>query len=580
MSLAIFLDHASLTPTPPEDDAHLTWQPVFFTKGLGVFRDSKSDYHIVSDHPEHLLLSIYPLLDHDRDHLKRMMKSRQSIDSMFTYADFNLVYPYCLVVVDKLHRVVTFKNDDFGIARFYLYDGRSRVILSNCLTPIIRGSPYMMTVNYKAVRMFGAIGWFPGCTTPIEQISQLPPGTKVNLSFGHGFPSIVSFTSNPYSCFFDLILSHKSCELMEAAVDFMNDLIRRLAMESKRPIKAGLSGGKDSRFIAALILSGKYPVEFITTNYFSEETDRVRKLLALRAGDRTFLKIREPQGSPSAEEAPKLIGALVSLTDGMFEVSRVGKPVSAKWGGDFRLSGLGGELTHGFYYPRDIAKADLRAVSKRIQRCVVDNEELVKRGTRGDVAKSVKDVEKQWLERCEKYGSSMDDLKFADFFFLSERLRRKSNLGLTLGLIAPMVSLYFVAYSFHLAGEEARRAAIQRNFVRDFDPKWAEQGYVSLEEGVHADRLTKREHSLHLFELCEDTLLVRSIWGRGWRQHVLKLRKSASFRANRLIKTVIAVNSIARHFESLCSKGQRRPASFWRSGMDWFAGRDMQTGGR
>jgi len=128
----------------------------------------------------------------------------------------------------------------------------------------------------------------------------------------------------------------------------------------------------------------------------------------------------------------------------------------------------------------------------------------------------------------------MDDLKFADFSFLSERLRRKSDLGLTPGIIAPMVNPYFVAYSFHLTGEEARQAAIQREFVREFDAKWGAEGYVSLEEGIHTDRLTQREDPLLLLELCEDTSLVRSIWGRGWRQHVLKLSNPAPFRASRL----------------------------------------------
>ena len=213
MSLSILLDHTSLTPPPPEGDADSIWQPVFSTNGVGVFSDSGSDYHVVSNTPEHLLLSVYPLLNDDRRVLKDILNTRPQTDFLFSYADSHLPYPYCLLVLDKLHLTLLLKNDDFGLARFYLYDGGSRVALSNRLAPIVRGSSNIMTVNYKALRMFGAIGWFPEYATPIEQINQLPPGTKVGISFENGFPMIISFQSNPYSFLFDLVKNHEMHEL-------------------------------------------------------------------------------------------------------------------------------------------------------------------------------------------------------------------------------------------------------------------------------------------------------------------------------------------------------------------------------
>jgi hypothetical protein len=221
---------------------------------------------------------------------------------------------------------------------------------------------------------------------------------------------------------------------------------------------------------------------------------------------------------------------------------------------------------------------DLRATTRRIERCVIDVEDLVKRSVRREVWRSIREVALKWKEQCDKAEVDMDGLKFADFYFLTERLRKKSRLGLMPGLVAPMVNLYFVAYSFCLRGEEARKALIQKEFVRDFDRRWGEQSFISIDRTIHSEQRENGEDPLLLLELCEDSPLVRDIWGRGWRRYVMRLSERTPSRASWLIRMVIAVNSIARHFESLCQKGQHRPARAWVPRLGGSIGRRWRMG--
>jgi hypothetical protein len=574
MSFFMVFDNVHGTPSIPEDRDDLRWELVFHTSGLSIFTDAESRYHVAKDDPEHALLSAYPLLGADRNKLQEQPLRCHNEQELFELADFQFPFPYALAVVNKKQKTAVVKTDPFGIAKIYLHDDGTKLMVSNRLGPIVQLSRRPMTLNTEALCIFGTIGWFLHESTPINEISQLPPDTTLRLSAEITRPKIISCKSRYYTQLFDLIKSLERESLESLAIGSMVNMVRRLSEESDRPLRASLSGGRDSRFMAALILASKVKADFQTTNYFSEETQVVRELLMGSDPEQISLEIREPQSRTSIEKAEGLIKSLISHTDGMLpDLKAIGRStLPAAWSGTYQLSGLGGELTHGFYYPSDIATADIKRVSKRIERkeiLIAETSERVRNNVRG----GIREASDQWKAHCRIGGLRMDDLKFADFFYLAQRLRRKSRLGVRSGIIAPMVNLHFMALTFHLNGEEARQASIQKKFVKAFDPRWGEIGYVGLSERGHTERLTKQEDPLLLLDLCEDSSLVREMWGPRWRQCIMELSSTQPFRASWMINAVIAVNGIVAHFDALRGQERRRPRGAWRLGVNWLRGR-------
>jgi asparagine synthase (glutamine-hydrolysing) len=186
-----------------------------------------------------------------------------------------VVPPFGLVVVDESSGSFAVCQDWLGMARLYVYRSQGVVAISNLPTmlPYVLGDRIVPDEEGWAYFIGGDA--FNGCTSPVRGVTQVPAGvvmTGRQNSTGHWD---VSTTQNRTV---DDIVAEASAASDRTHIDLAAEGIRRAAASLgvlwPAQIPLGLSGGKDSRLVAAALLSAGIVPRFSTRADSPAEAER------------------------------------------------------------------------------------------------------------------------------------------------------------------------------------------------------------------------------------------------------------------------------------------------------------------
>src|SRR6266699_3733740 len=120
--------------------------------------------------------------------------------------------------------------------------------------------------------------------------------------------------------------------------------------EAAAPVELSLTGGKDSRLIAAALTAARVPFLARTHGFGSHPDVLVAGLIASRLGLEHTITEPRPPGAPDEEDVVGRIRAAVLVSDGMLSAfENVGRPDPPLTGGPVTAGGHGGELLRGGY---------------------------------------------------------------------------------------------------------------------------------------------------------------------------------------------------------------------------------------
>jgi asparagine synthase (glutamine-hydrolysing) len=249
-------------------------------------------------------------------------------------------------------------------------------------------------------------------------------------------------------------------------------------------ITLGLSGGKDSRVIAAAFLAADKPVEFVTNIDMIAEGETAQHLLRIVRDKRGLDPVHRLThfGAP-ADVLPvglrERTERLQNLYDYQFPSSYVARPaVPRQMPGErpSSITGVGGELAVAYWYPVD-ASGDLDRDTARVTAVDRLNSATPAGAMTAEAAAAERDRVGAVLDRAEDLG--LRGQAMTDYVYLVERVRRWYSSAYLHGLVTPFLTPAFVSASFALDAAEKRRWALHRGLLDRFQPEWGEVPFIT-----------------------------------------------------------------------------------------------------
>jgi asparagine synthase (glutamine-hydrolysing) len=402
-----------------------------------------------------------------------------------------VVPPFGLIAIDG-GTTVSIQQDWLGMSR--LFTGSADGLTAFCSRPSLLAAFLWGTPepDLDGWRSYAACGHFGGDSSPIRGVRLLKPGERVvGRRRPDGGWQLVSQSRRSAD---DIVADGLAARAdgVDAAIETAAEGILATAngIYDLYPdqISLGLSGGKDSRVIAAAFLATDRPVELNTNVDAAAEGETAQHLM------RILRDTRGPQpthrlshvGAP-ADVLPtglhERTERLQNLYDYQFPSTYVvRRAVPRKLPGERApsIGGAGGELAVAYWYPGD-PSGDLDP--KVARRTAVDR-------LNAAMPAAAMTAESLAAERA-RIGAILDHAEglglrgqaMTDYVYLIERVRRWYTSAYHYGVVTPFLSPAFVSSSFAMDAAQKRRWALHRGLLDRFRPEWSDVPFVSGHTG-------------------------------------------------------------------------------------------------
>lgn len=283
-----------------------------------------------------------------------------------------------------------------------------------------------------------------------------------------------------------------------------------LARHYRGPVRLGLSGGKDSRLIAAALLSvGTTPV-FETNEENPVEGETARTLTSLLRERRGLdvqheLYVATPRPQVLGAPVPARAAALARRHDFMFASTYLNRPVAVPPPAALTapsLTGALGEALIDVWVPRewvtDPASATPDGAREILERTLTRTvaPEALTPHARGHLHDLVTDV----VARAARHG--LDPFGTVAYGYLLGRMRRACTALTNLGQVMPLAIPEVFRASFRLTPAQKARRDVHRAVIGRLVPEWAEVPFVSYRTGVRPANVLRIWHGSGEAELA------------------------------------------------------------------------------
>lgn len=436
-----------------------------------------------------------------------------------------LTAPVAIAVLDHASTSLTLVNDSLGAARVFELATPGLTVWSNrpgALSIFTGSRPGADPLGW---RLLAAAGWLLGNASPIAGVRRVAGGSVISAGpDGIAARSTDSLTElvRPTGTF---------GELAAEAASEMSEQARRVDALWPEPADVDLSGGRDSRVVAAASVAAGLEARYLTSDATPGEADVARALVAAAPGEPDHV-VRKQKGGSATPTTPLLERArnLHRLHDGVRHPQKLrGKmtlprprPQGAK------LSGHGGEIAHGFFYKSRGELWRLRGSRRRLVARIMRFFEKGHGGASPESYAAAEEAVRDTLSAGRDRG--MRGPALLDWFYLVDRFPHRSGMATDSERIALFAGPAVIAASFRLSPSERVEAKLHDELIARSVPAWREIPYFEAPSGP-APRL-RRER---LWEVEADALAVEEILAAGgdWTEHYDRDRALRLWRAAR-----------------------------------------------
>jgi hypothetical protein len=401
----------------------------------------------------------------------------------------DLVPPFGFLALHRARRLAI-QQDWLGMCRLFTsrWEGRTVFCTRPSLLAAFLGRP--LVPDYDGWASYAICGHFGGDSSPLRDVRLLRPGERVTGQRRDGSGWSLSFQAR-YTV--DNVVS-AGIRMRSAGLKHAMDRAARALTETASSvgnlyddkITLGLSGGKDSRLIAASwIASGQLP-SFITNEDMPAEGETARRLVEILHEKRAL----EPEHRLFQAGAPTPVLSL-GLQDRVRRLQRaydyqlpstytIRSPGSGRLPGRAQsvlLSGVGGELAAGSWYPKT---GDLDEFDRSIARIAIKRK-LLSAVDGPAVVEWVLAHEQARIDGILDHAMTLGlrGLELVDYVHLMERVRRWSTSAYTIGVVTPFLHPGFVSASFALSPDQKRYRVFHHGLLERFIPEWTKVPFVT-----------------------------------------------------------------------------------------------------
>lgn len=412
----------------------------------------------------------------------------------------NVVPPFCLIALDDGSGQpgggprVSIQQDWLGMAR--LFTGESGGVTAFCSRPSLLAAFLDGTVrpDLDGWASYTVCGHFGADMSPIRGARLLSPGERITGRRRE--PGGWSLGSQARYAVDDLVRAGVDArgsgldKALDLAAEGLIGTATGIYDRYDGEITLGLSGGKDSRLIAASFLTaGKLPV-LATHDDLAAEGTTARELVRI-LGDRRGLHPEHrisPAGAPAnvlrvglAERVRRMQRRHDYQFPSTFTVRSIDSDRLPDQPRHASISGAGGELAVGYWYPAGAESDDDRAAG---QAATLRN--LASAVPPNVAAQAPRAREEERIIRLIDRGAGLGlvGMELVDYVYLIERVRRWYTSAYYVGMVTPFLAPSFVVASFALTPAQKRARTLHYGLLERFLPEWAQLPYVTGASGT------------------------------------------------------------------------------------------------
>ena len=442
-----------------------------------------------------------------------------------------LTPPFVLATYDPAQEVLVLQTDLFGLGRLFELRTPDVVVWSNRPVAALLFAGVRAEPDRLAWRRMAACDWPMGSATPYRGVRAVGASTRIEVGSdgirrrtGDVLEQVVRGRREP--------LGEASLAVTASA---LTDAARSVAALWPGVPTLSLSGGRDSRLVAAAFVAAGVGVRFATYDGASGEARTAAELLNRLPGP---VQHRVPRARPETGPDRTGPGALSrarqwhDMTEGLRPALYLRGPAPRRLPAHRRplVCGVGGELGHAPGYPDDVEDIERLPQARRLG--AFTRSLHAKITLPSGPSRAAKEAVTTQITGVLAHAAARDvtDAKALDWFYADERLRRWGMTGESTGRVMPLLVPTFVAACFGLTTEQSRASALHTALIERLVPAWAEVPYFTArlsDRAQPADRLLRHDPDADLVAgLLEqpgdwsdgfDTTQVRTIWARARR---------------------------------------------------------------
>jgi asparagine synthase (glutamine-hydrolysing) len=400
-----------------------------------------------------------------------------------------VVPPFALLALDR--DGFALQQDWLGMAR--VFTGAADGVTAWCTRPgllaaFLHGQARPDVAGWTSYTLCGHFG---GDLSPLAGTRLLRPGERVTgrrrAEGGWQLDTELRYATDDVVCGGHADQGRPVGERLDRAADALTRAAASLHPLHDAEITLGLSGGKDSRLIAAtLIAAGRAP-RLVTNDDTRAEGEVARRLVQLVRDKRGLhLDHRSVRGAAPAS----VLGTglrdrarrLADLHDHQFPSTYLARPPARAHLPETTraasLTGAAGELAVGYWYPAADAEpyptpeqaAMTRLLAGVPQAAAAPEALAAERERVGAVLAHARDL-------------GLRDEHLIDYLYLVERMRRWCTSAYLTGMVTPFLAPGFVATTFALGVAQKRERLLHTALIARLVPEWAEVPFVSAATG-------------------------------------------------------------------------------------------------
>ena len=407
----------------------------------------------------------------------------------------DVVPPFSLIAVDGAERVAI-QQDWLGMGRLFTASAHGITAFCNRTSLLAAFLSGEREPDVEGWRSYTATGHFGGDSSPLRGVRLMSSGERFtgqrHPDGGWRMTSEIRRSVDDLGAEGGAAQAHGSDAAVELATEGLLSTARSTFDLYTGDITIGLSGGKDSRVIAAAFLAAGRDIGFMTNVDASVEGETAQELMRI-VRDKRGLEPPHRLFRASAPADVLQVGLLERTTrlqnqhDFQYPSTYVARQATAKQLPSRRsvsISGVGGELAVAYWYPDDPSGDLDREVAREtaIQRL----NSAVPAGTMdadGYAAECARVA--AVADRADALG--LRGQAITDYVYLVERTRRWYSSAYLHGMVTPFLSPAFVSASFALTAAQKREWTLHHGVLHRFVPEWTDVPFIT---GVTAGQST------------------------------------------------------------------------------------------
>ncbi len=390
-----------------------------------------------------------------------------------------LAPPFTMAVLEPQQERLDLFTDSIGVGRLFQLRLADGWVWSNRPVAALLFAGVAAAAAPRGWGFAAACGWFMDDSTPYDGVLAVPGATHV-VADGRTRRQTVSRieTTSVWSTY--------SFDAVEETAEALQDVARSVARLWPGRPTVDLSGGRDSRVVAAAFLKAGVDLKLNSYDAVSGELQVAESLVQALPFEVEHATTRrkttigvKPAANPQPTKPPALADRALRwhrYAEGLRPASYLfhAPPATLANVAHLAIGGAGGEVAHGHFYPADVLQLDalplhdkVNAFGNRLQARLTP--------TAGPAAAARAAVAEQ-IDRVLRTAvhGGIENATMLDYFYVVERLRRWGTTGERSGVVSPLLVPSFVRSAFALSPAQRVDNALHRELVRHLVPEWAD----------------------------------------------------------------------------------------------------------